>query len=90
MVPLGTRQGPQSNQGDYFLDHFHRIALCDWVDVEEHCSQVLLVSRVSMAATGPGLYRQAPHLEKASWLGNQTKGCIAISTTPRIAIDYCG
>ena len=48
MVPLGTRQGPQSKQGDYFLDDFQRIALGDWVDVEEYCSKVLVVSRVSM------------------------------------------
>ena len=85
MVPLGTRQGPQSKQGDYFLDHFQRIALGDWVDVEEHCSQVLLVSRVSILATGIRLYRQAPHL---TW--KKRVGCIAISTTPRIAMNYCG
>ena len=73
MVPLGTRQGPQSNQGDYFLDHFQRIALGDWVDVEESCGQVLLVSRLSMAATRIGLYRQGPHLTWKKRVGWETR-----------------
>ena len=64
MVPRGTRQGPQSKQGDYFLYYFQRIALGDWVDVEEHYSQVLLVSRVSNWVAEPyyELYSDTPRI----------------------------
>ena len=73
MVPRGTRQGPQSKQGDYFLYYFQRIALGDWVDVEENCSQVLLVSRVSMAVTRIELYRQGPHVTWKKQVGWGTR-----------------